>query len=68
MRTGANQTFLKGSRSIFHAVAEPGEERADGATPGAGLSPTNTMHGFLCVNGDPKRPMVVANFLKTGAR
>lgn len=68
MRTGANQTFLKGSRSIFYAAGEPSEERPEGPAAGAGLSPTNTMHGYLCVNGDPKRPLVLANFLKTGAR
>ena len=65
MRTGEFQTFLKGSKSIFEAIEE---DKTEVAISGAGLSPKNTIHGFLCVNGDPKRPLMFANFLKNGAK
>ncbi len=44
------------------------DDKAEPTVSGAGLSPLNTIHGYLSINGDPKRPLVFANFLKTGAK
>ena len=76
-KCGDFQTVYRGSTSIFDQGQENtvtlnnSKEDITSLSPGrdsAGLGASNTIHKFLCVNGDKRRAKIFGNLLKNGVK